>query len=285
MSHNRTIILHILATSPVLLSLLVTTSCNKDQDNHNARPAASQSQTEVLLPSSPLPAPTTDAPKAEATAEKSSSAYKRTGDKARNIDDFSFLGWSSDGHFFAFETHYHGPQMANCEGEAALTIVDATTDTVAPGGHISFKYSDPEASECGTPPAQRLRGVAPAALNKYGIESQTAGTPDRLVSEHQLYAFASGSIPQKVEFFVKHKSENYDPEGAAYFLALVPGERKKQVIEAGTKRRPYVMNYDLETSMAFVSPDKKRLALFVGMTMSDAEGPRHSWKVNGITLK
>ncbi len=271
-----------LATSPALLSLLVTTSCNKERDNHNAEPAASLSQTEASRPSTPPPAPSVAAP---AEAETSSSAYVRTGDKARNIDDFSFLGWSSDSHFFAFQTHYHGPQMAHCEGEAALTIVDATTDRVAPGGHISFKYPEPEASECGTSPAQRLKEVAPAALNKYGIESQSAGTPDRLVSEHQLYAFAGKSVPHKIEFFVKHKSENYDPEGAAYFLALVPSNDKKQVIESGTKRRPYVMDYDLETSMAFVSPNKKQLALFIGMTMSDAEGPRHSWKANGISLE
>lgn len=275
------------AAAPLALGLLLTTACGKT--DQASPPSTEPAPASVPAASAPAekapPAPAVEKVKEKESTPQASSAYVRTGDKAKNIDDFSFLGWSADSRYFAFETHYHGPHMANCEGEAALTVVDATSDTIAPGGHTSFKYPEPEASECGPSPSSRLSAAAPAALSKYGIQAQTAGTPDRLVSEHQLYSFAQGTLAQKIEFFVKHKAENYEPEGASYFLALVEADGQKQIVEPGTKRRKYVMNYDLESSMAFLSPNKKQLALFVGMTMTDAEGPRHSWMSNGITLK
>ncbi len=244
------------------------------------------------------PSPATETPDAEPDtksdtkprATTAAAPYRRPGDVAAGVDDFIFWGWSEDGHYYAFETFHAGPQMANCEGEAELTIVDAHTDRYADDGHILLEHADPEAEVCDPPDLRAELALRRAPrLKRFGITADhlggpviPQGGPDRFE-----VTLPDGGPPIALDLLVKHRTT--DPmdaaDGAAYTLRMTQPGMSKVVVERGGRRRPWTLDYGLAHGMVFVGPKGRYAAIMVAQKMAMPEGVRSTWMSNAVTFR
>lgn len=237
----------------------------------------------------PAPDPDTETPASDDPAPGSAEAYRRRGDPAAGVDAFVFWGWSEDGRYYAFETYHHGSDMANCEGEAELTIVDAQTDRYAPDGHVLVEHAEPEAEVCDPPDLQEeLAHRRAPRLERFGISAEYLGGPIALDGRGDHWSFTppdGGTVD--VSFQVKHKTD--DPmeaaDGAAFVLKIKQPGMSEVVVENGRLRRPWTLSYGLDEGMVFVGPKGRQAAIMVAQHQTMPEGVRTTWMSSGITLR
>lgn len=240
---------------------------------------------------SPLDAGPPDAGQPPPTEPASESApYVREGDAATGIDDFAFWGWSEDGRYYAFETFHAGAGMANCEGEAELSIVDAQTDRYADDGHVRLQHADAEAETCDPPDLkQELAYRRAPRLERYGISPEHVGGPLAFEGGPERFRLAlpDGGLPITFTLHVLHGSS--DPmeaaEGAAYVLRMEQSGMSPVVVELGRRRRPWTLSYGLDQGMAFIGPKGRHAAILVAQRQVMPEGVRTTWMSNGVTLR
>ncbi len=273
-----------------LAALSLGVACSRGED-HRAPPAASPEPPPASDPIHEQPGAPIDieAGSAQPPGSRHAQPFRRAGDVTSGVDELVFWGWSADGRYFAFETFHAGAQMARCEGEAELSIVDATTDRYAEDGHIQLTYRDAEADVCDPPDLRvELGHRRSARLERYGIEAShiSPSVSFEGAGERWTVALPDGS-EAAVTFRVLHATD--DPmdaaDGAAFELRLaVPGRPELQV-EAGARRRPWTLSYDLAQGMVFVGPGATHAALMVAQRQVMAEGVRTTWMSNGVVLR
>lgn len=216
-------------------------------------------------------------------------AYQQRGSARDGTDDLAFWGWSPDGRLFAFETYFHGAQMAECEGEAELTIVDATTDRYAKDGHVVVKPRDPEAEVCDPPDLREELGYRrDPRLRREAISPALGTGPIPLEGSGENWSFA---LPtgERVEITFRVSFATEDPmeaaDGAAYELRMTLPDGEEVVVERGLRRRRWIMDYDLGQGMVFVGPNDAYVAILVAQTQVIPEGTRTTWMANGARLR
>lgn len=249
------------------------------QDGPPTRAAEPEPRVEPDRPRRPEPkAPPMGAP-----------AYRRSGSEADGIDDFLFWGWSGDGRRFGFETYFAGSAMADCEGEAELTIVDAGTDRYVDDGHVVVRHRDPEAEVCDPPDLREELGFRrDPRLRREGISPALGTGPIPIEGSGESWSFALPSGERvTLTFRVLHGTD--DPmeaaDGAGYELRMtVPGQ-DEVVVENGVRRRPWFMGYDLGRGMVFLGPDGRHAAIMVAQMQVIPEGVRTTWMANGVRLR
>jgi len=237
--------------------------------------------------SKPTPAPI---PAPEPVVVPESGAYTRPGDRASQRDELTFWGFSPDGRHYAFETYYYGPGAAECEGLATLHVVDADTDTYAEGTPLEIKHRDPGADRCDPPDIKaEMERHRAEMLHRHGILTGNQGAPiiptlditTRGVSPSWTLMLPDG--PLRAELAVLHGGrENAGEPGAAYTLTLHGAAGTKTLVEDGKRRRPFVWDYSLDGGVAFLSPDRKHLAIVLTTKQLSFEGDRHSYLSNGL---
>lgn len=240
-----------------------------------AQPTAPETKADPEAPDRPSPGP--------------SAAYRRPGDPAAGVDEFVFWGWSEDGRYYAFETQHHGSDMAHCEGEVELTIVDAQADRYAADGHVLLEYEDAEAKTCDPPDlAVELAHRRGPLLERYGISAGYLGGPIGLEGRDERWSFAppdGGAVD--LTFRVKHGTD--DPmeaaDGAAFVLKIKQPGMSEVVVEDGRRRRPWTLRYGLAEGMVFVGPKGRQAAIMVAQHETMPEGVRTTWMSSGITLR
>ncbi|MCH9684521.1 MAG: hypothetical protein K0V04_24005, partial [Deltaproteobacteria bacterium] len=215
--------------------------------------------------------------------------YRRPVDDAAGVDAFVFWGWSADGRYFAFETFHAGSGMANCEGEAELSIVDATADRYAPDGHILLTPADAEAEVCDPPDLRVELGYRrKARLERYKIDAAHIRPPIAFEGTGERWSFATPSGERaKVAFRVVHGTDDAMEavDGAAFELRVTAPGRDETIVEPGTRRRPWTLGYDLAEGMVFVAPGGNYAALMVAQHQVMPEGVRTTWMSSGVTLR
>ena len=284
---------------PAVLGLLLLGACDRSASDgaagSNADASADASAVEktakqtkaaedpATAPAEPAVAPTKSTP-------DSAGPYRRKGDPAKGVDEFVFWGWSEDDHYYAFETFHHGAQMANCEGEAELTIVDAQTDRYAEDGHVLLTHANAEAEVCDPPDLREELALRRAPrLERYGIAAHHIGGPIPLTGGPERFSVTlpDGGPPIEVIFRVKHGSA--DPmdavDGAAFELRIKQPGMSQVVVEHGHRRRPWTLDYGLDEGMVFVGPKGGQAAIMVAQRQTMPEGIRTTWMSSGITLR
>lgn len=280
---------------PASVRAAASAPAEADAPEPDASPTAASSER------GPSPASPADAPPPQTSP---SPAYLRPGDIATGVDELVFWGWSADGRRFAFETFHYGAQMANCEGEAELTIVNAATDRYAHDGHVLVKHREPEAEVCDPPDLREELGFRrDPRLLREGISAKGGDGPIAIEREGKSdrYRFAlperAGGGVASLSFRVLHDSD--DPmeaaDGAAYELRMtLPGaspqgaegdEGGETVIERGRRRRPWVLRYSLDQGMVFIGPEGRYAAILVAVHEVMPEGVRTTWMANGVALR
>ncbi|MCA9710329.1 MAG: hypothetical protein KDK70_31105 [Myxococcales bacterium] len=228
----------------------------------------------------------------KAGAPKADEPYRRAGNPAEGVDEFVFWGWSEDGNYYAFETFHHGADMANCEGEAELSIVDAQADRYAEDGHVVVVHKEPEAEVCDPPDLrEELAHRRTPRLERYGISADYVGGPIPIEPKggdgtHWSFTPPDGG-PIALSFRVLHGTD--DPmmaiDGAAFELEIQQEGMSPVVIENGRRRRPWTLGYGLDQGMAFVGPKGRHAAIMVAQRMTMPEGVRTTWMSSGVTLR
>ncbi len=199
-------------------------------------------------------------------------------------DRFTFWGWSSDGARFAFETYMPGEGGVSCDMVHDVFVVDARTDDFAAEGRLSVGYDWPEGGPNGCQPPDLKGRVAverPGFLAGHGITVGRLLAPEAMEAADQGFV-ASG---ESFTFEVLHGTDDAYGEaaaqGAAYRLVRTTGGLD-QVLEPGTRRRSYVLDY--APAWLFRSPDGVHAAVVVKREHSAFEGTRWSYMANGFAL-
>ena len=224
--------------------------------------------------------------------EKDSEPYRRSGDPASGVDEFIFWGWSADGRYYAFETFHYGSDMANCEGEAELSIVDAQHNRYAEDGHVLIVHKEAEAEVCDPPDLRKeLSQRRDLQLSYFGISTEYIGGPFKLKTNRvneELWTFAPpDGRPLDIFFRVLHGTD--EPmeaiEGAAFELRMKQSSKSEVIIEPGHRRRPWTLNYGLDEGMVFVGPKGRYAAIMVAQRMTMPEGVRTTWLSSSAELR
>ena len=245
---------------------------SKDKDSKAATPA------DVT----PTPAPATPA-----------EPYARAGDPKSQRDELRFWGFSPDGTRYAFETYYHGPGATTCEGEASLFIVDATRDAFLEGSPLVLKHKQPDAERCDPPDLRaEMDRHREQLLHRHEIVVGNQGpaiVPAPAIDEQgkaraSTIALPSGTSLRAEVVVTGGDREKVGERGAAYKLTLVREGQPPKVVEPGTRRRPFVWDYNLDDGAVFVGPDGRHLAIVLGTAQRSFEGDRHGYMSNGVQL-
>ena len=94
---------------------------------------------------------------------------------------------------------------------------------------------------------------------------------------------AAGVYGMEVEV-IDGDREKVGERGAAYKLTLVREGQPPRIIEPGTRRRPFVWDYNLDEGVVFVGPEGRHLAIVLGTAQRSFEGDRHSYMSNAVKL-
>lgn len=242
------------------------------KDAKNGTPAAAEPAPEPATPAEP---------------------YTRAGDPKDQRDELKFWGFSDDGTRYAFETWNHGPGAATCEGEASLFVVDATRDAFVDGAPLIIKHKQPDAERCDPPDLRaEMNRHREQMLHRHGIVIGNQGpaiVPAPAVNEKgkaraSTIALPSGtSLRAEVEVIGGDRDKAAE-RGAAYKLTLIREGQPPKVIEPGTRRRPFVWDYNLDEGVVFVGPGGRHLAIVLGTAQLSFEGDRHGYMSNGLAL-
>ncbi|HEY0132961.1 MAG TPA: DUF2259 domain-containing protein [Nannocystis sp.] len=233
-------------------------------------------------------------PAAPATPEpeKSTQPYTRAGDPKDQRDELRFWGFSEDGTKYAFETYYHGAGGAQCEGQASLFIVDADSDSFVEDSPLVIKHKQPDAERCDPPDLRaEMDRHREQLLHRHAIVVGNQGAPivpapavdEKGKARASTIALPSGTLRAEVEV-IDGDREKVGERGAAYKLTLVREGQPPKLIEPGTRRRPFVWDYNLDEGVVFVAPDARHLAIVLGTAQRSFEGDRHSYMSNGVKL-
>lgn len=205
------------------------------------------------------------------------------------VDGLSFLGWSRDGTRYAFEITEQ-PQGAECSGGHSLFVVDASRDAFVPGGRVEVKHDSPEGGPDGCTPKDLGPILAHERTTLLAANDIVAGhltAPRTLVTLGQSGLVEAGDLRFAFEVLHAPGQDIYGEaaqRGAAYKLVLHPTSGAPRTLEAGTRRRPYVLHYALTGNPLFVSPDGKHAAAVVSRVHTAFEGTRLTWMTNGFAL-
>lgn len=240
-------------------------------------------------PLAPAPAPT---PTPAEPAPTLGAPYHRPGDRAAQVDGLTFWGWSADGRRFAFETAFAGAGGAACEGEVDLYIVDAERDHFVEGGHVEVKHTSPDAEPCDPPDLQAAMDARrPALLAAHGVVVGNLRAPVAPLSVGDgrndifMLNLPSGKLANlDIDVLYGDRERAHEAQGAAFKLTLEVLGHPPLVVEAGTRRRPHVWDYDPGRGLAFFSPDGRHAAILTAAIALSYEGDRTSFIANGLRL-
>lgn len=252
-------------------------------------PPAEPPTAPVGAPTTPEPATAAATPVAPPTPTRGT-PWKRTEPVKGHqyVDDFTFLGWSADSARYAFEVS-EAAQGADCSGSHSLFVVDAAKDAYAPEGEVVVKHDSPEGGPDGCSPKDLgpiLTSKRAELLARHGIEPGHLTAPRTLKTLGGSGLVVAGDLRFSFEVLHAAGQDIYGEaaqKGAAYTLVLNPGGEAR-TLEAGTRRRPYVLHYALTGNPLFVSPDGRQAAIVVSRVHTAFEGSRLSWMTNGFSL-
>ena len=239
--------------------------------------------------------PATPATAEPATPEppKSTQPYARAGDPKDQRDELRFWGFSADGTKYAFETYYHGAGGAQCEGQASLYIVDAETDSFVKDSPLVIKHKQPDADRCDPPDLRaEMDRHREQLLHRHAIVVGNQGAPivpapavdEQGKARASTIALPSGTTLRAEVEVIDGDREKVGERGAAYKLTLVREGQPPRIIEPGTRRRPFVWDYNLDEGVVFVGPEGRHLAIVLGTAQRSFEGDRHSYMSNAVKL-
>lgn len=219
--------------------------------------------------------------------------YTRAGDPKDQREELRFWGFSADGTRYAFETYYHGPGAAHCEGEASLFVVDAEQDAFVEGSPLVLKHKQPEAERCDPPDLRaELDRHREQLLHRHAIVVGNQGpaiVPAPAIDEQgkaraSTIALPAGTSLRAEVVVIDGDREKVGERGAAYKLTLVREGQPPKLVEPGTRRRAFVWDYDLDEGLVFVGPGGRHLAIVLGTAQRSFEGDRHGYMSNGVKL-
>ncbi len=235
---------------------------------------------------------TPDAP-ADVAPTPAAEPYARAGDPKDQREELRFWGFSADGTRYAFETYYHGPGATHCEGEASLFIVDADKDAFVDGSPLVLKHKQPEVERCDPPDLRaEMDRHREQLLHRHEIVVGNQGpaiVPAPAVDEQgkaraSTIALPAGTSLRAEVVVIGGDREKVGERGAAYKLTLVRDGQPPKVVEPGTRRRPFMWDYNLDEGVVFVGPDGRHLAIVLGTAQRSFEGDRHGYMSNGVKL-
>ena len=219
--------------------------------------------------------------------------YTRAGDPKDQRDELRFWGFSADGSKYAFETYDHGPGATPCEGQASLFIVDADSDSFVKDSPLVIKHKQPDAERCDPPDLRaEMDRHREQLLHRHAIVVGNQGTPivpapavdEAGKARASTIALPSGTMLRAEVQVIDGDREKVGERGAAYKLTLTREGQPPKPIEPGTRRRPFVWDYNLDEGVVFVGPDGRHLAIILGTAQRSFEGDRHSYMSNGVKL-
>lgn len=273
---------------PLLCALAVAGACTAP--NKPAKIAAADAP--AGTPTDPPKRTTPELPRAPVPAPVLGEPYYRPGDRAQQLDALTFWGWSRDGRYFAFETHFAGPGAATCEGEVDLFVVDADIDIFTKDGHLEIRPTNPDKEPCDPPDLQAAMDVIrPGLLKKYGIDPghlrapilpKFVGAGPANVKRYTLELPSGKTASATLEVLHGDRDTAHEGKGSAFKLSVAVGDDPPLLVEPGQFRRPYVWDYDL--GPLFLSPDGSHAALMVHTTRLSFEGDRASTMANAIVI-
>jgi|GEM_PF-1650724 len=236
---------------------------------------------------------TTATPTPEPTPGPPAEPYARAGDPKDQREELRFWGFSADGTRYAFETYYHGPGAAHCEGEASLFVVDAGKDAFVDGSPLVIKHKQPEAERCDPPDLRaEMDRHREQLLHRHAIVVGNQGpaiVPAPAIDEQgkaraSTIALPTGTSLRAEVVVTGGDREKVGERGAAYKLTLVRDGQPPKVVEPGTRRRPFMWDYNLDEGVVFVGPGGRHLAIVLGTAQRSFEGDRHGYMSNGVLL-
>jgi len=232
-------------------------------------------------------------PGAPADVAPTPEPYARAGDPKDQREELRFWGFSADGTRYAFETYYHGPGAAHCEGEASLFVVDAGKDAFVDGSPLVIKHKQPEAERCDPPDLRaEMDRHREQLLHRHAIVVGNQGpaiVPAPAIDEQgkaraSTIALPAGTSLRAEVVVIDGDREKVGERGAAYKLTLVREGQPPKLVEPGTRRRAFVWDYDLDEGLVFVGPGGRHLAIVLGTAQRSFEGDRHGYMSNGVKL-
>ena len=273
---------------PTLLAFALVAACGAPDvqplaESKRLEPDSTKAKAKDKTPT----APATPVPAAPAEP------YARPGDPKDQRDELKFWGFSADGARYAFETYYHGPGGAQCEGQASLFIVDADSDSFVPDSPLIIKHKDPDAARCDPPDLRaEMDRSREQLLHRHGIVVGNQGpaiiptpvTNDKATGRASTLTLPSGLTLRAEVEVIDGDREKVGERGGAYRLTLIRDGQPPKIVEPGTRRRPFVWSYDLDEGVAFLGPDGHHLAILLGTAQRSFEGDRHSYMSNGLKL-
>lgn len=275
---------------PLLVIIVAASACSAP-GTPGATPGTAKDAPPAKAPA-PVPATVPAAAPAPTPAPVLGEPFYRPGDRAQQVDAFTFWGWSKDGRYFAYETYDHGPGAATCEGEVDLFVVDADTDTFVKDGHLEFKPAHPDKEPCDPPDLHAaMDAVRPALLKKYGIDPGHLCAPiqPKLLGDApphgKRYALplpSGKTAAATLEVLHGGRDTAHEGKGAAFKLSVAVGDAPPLLIEPGQRRRPYVWDYDL--GPLFLSPDGSHAAFVINTIRLSFEGDRSSVMTSGVVV-
>lgn len=197
----------------------------------------------------------------------------------------NFLGWSTNGQFYAFEKIHPDEGAVSCPYTMTLEIVDAKTDRWVKGS--GFSLTDTQIgldTPCQFATRQDMhtafRKTIQPMLKTWSIEVGHL-TPSLPFTEKQTnQTFTVNEQPYTVSFRSEDGYETaWNGRGNGYFLSW---ETPKHIpIEKG-KRREYVYGYNLHS--VFVSPNHSHVAFIVSKRRQYHEGMGTDFMSNGSRI-
>ncbi len=288
-----------MSARPILLTLALLTACGapvvqpleeakrREPDSTAPKPKTADKAGDKTTPAS---TPESAEPAAPAPVAE---PYARAGDPKDQRDELRFWGFSADGTRYAFETFYAGPGATTCEGQASLFIVDADSDSFVAGSPLVLKHKQPDAERCDPPDLRaEMDRHREQLLHRHGIVTGNQGpaiVPAPAVNTKgtaraSTVALPAGSTLRAEIQVIDGDREKVGERGAAYKLSLIKEGQAPKVIEPGTRRRPFMWDYNLDEGVVFVGPDGRHLAIVLGTAQRSFEGDRHSYMSNAVKL-